>query len=188
MNGISLCPDRAPRQPPHEHVEYCWVHGRCKLHSSRRPLRPADAATERLELRKARDRGVARLARLKHLDPAPVWRDILQRDLEAEAAHPSDQDFRRNRPAIDLPALDPWIKNPCRVRRLGRESLPTQIGLNLGGHVLSGSVAGAVPDHEQPAFGRTVGQMHSSTPFSWTPPAFWSSISRCVPKSRISRK
>src|SRR5436309_2635146 len=86
-------------------TEHCWMDYGQELDSCCHSLRPADSRPERLQLRQARDHAITGFARLDHLDSASRAGDILDRDLEAEAADPPDCEFGVERDPAEAAAL-----------------------------------------------------------------------------------
>jgi hypothetical protein len=72
-------------------------------------LGPADARSQRLELREARDYRIADLAWLDQLDAASAARHFPQCNLEVEPADPAHDDFAVERDTAATAALVGWI-------------------------------------------------------------------------------
>src|SRR6476646_6179895 len=165
---ISLCRRGQFHKPPQEHVEHCRMKGARELHPCRRTVRPADARTQRFELRETGNGTIADFAGLEHFYPAAVDGNVLEPHPEAETAHAAHQRLGCNCLAAEAAALDPWIKNVAGLE-LGCR-LAGEIGLHLFGYDLAGPGPGAVADLEQSALGGSINHMHCCTPFSWDPP------------------
>ena len=84
----------ASGQPAQQQVEHGRVDRRQELDPRGAALGPADARSERFEVRKARDHRIPGFRRLDQFDVAAAGRKIAERDLEVEAADPAHGEFR----------------------------------------------------------------------------------------------